>query len=149
MEGLTQASARCGGLLLSRDLDEKEVYARAEKQWDSSGRAHDARRCTRVPAQACKIGSVVKIEPATVLAPMAGVTDTVFRRFHQECESCFLSQMLVRMRRMLVRMWSKAWIARPRNQKSGCGLDHDGVYFGGRPVANARVEAEALPDLLR
>ena len=33
----------------------------------------------RVPAEV-RLGSVV-VAPATVLAPMAGVTDTVFRRF--------------------------------------------------------------------
>ena len=33
----------------------------------------------RVPAEV-RLGSVV-VRPATVLAPMAGVTDTVFRRF--------------------------------------------------------------------
>ena len=34
---------------------------------------------TRVPAEV-RLGSVL-VTPATVLAPMAGVTDTVFRRF--------------------------------------------------------------------
>ena len=42
----------------------------------------------RVPAS-CMIGSV-KIAPATVLAPMAGVTDTVFRRFIREMTGCGL-----------------------------------------------------------
>ncbi len=42
----------------------------------------------RVPAS-FSIGSV-KIAPATVLAPMAGVTDTVFRRFIREMGGCGL-----------------------------------------------------------
>lgn len=42
----------------------------------------------RVPA-ALQIGAV-KIAPATVLAPMAGITDTVFRRFIREMDGCGL-----------------------------------------------------------
>ena len=42
----------------------------------------------RVPAR-LKIGSV-EIAPATVLAPMAGITDTVFRRFIREMDGCGL-----------------------------------------------------------
>ena len=42
----------------------------------------------RVPAK-LKIGSV-EIAPATVLAPMAGITDTVFRRFIREMDGCGL-----------------------------------------------------------
>jgi tRNA-dihydrouridine synthase B len=42
----------------------------------------------RVPAE-FRIGSV-RIAPATVLAPMAGVTDTVFRRFIREMGGCGL-----------------------------------------------------------
>jgi nifR3 family TIM-barrel protein len=42
----------------------------------------------RVPAS-LKIGSV-EIAPATVLAPMAGITDTVFRRFIREMDGCGL-----------------------------------------------------------
>jgi len=45
-------------------------------------------RATRVPVSA-QIGSVT-ISPATVLAPMAGVTDTVFRRFIRELGGCGL-----------------------------------------------------------
>ncbi len=42
----------------------------------------------RVPAE-LRVGSV-RIAPATVLAPMAGVTDTVFRRFIREMGGCGL-----------------------------------------------------------
>jgi len=49
-----------------------------KKNWDKP-REHAMPDGVRVPAQV-RIGSVT-VTPATVLAPMAGVTDTVFRRF--------------------------------------------------------------------
>ena len=49
-----------------------------QKHWDNP-LAHAMPEHTRVPAT-LTIGNVV-VAPATVLAPMAGVTDTVFRRF--------------------------------------------------------------------
>ncbi len=49
-----------------------------KKGWDSP-REHAMPADARVPAE-MRVGPVV-VAPATVLAPMAGVTDTVFRRF--------------------------------------------------------------------
>jgi tRNA-dihydrouridine synthase B len=64
------------------------------KYWDNSsgaslcGAGAPARELRPVPA-ALHIGSVT-ISPATVLAPMAGVTDTVFRRFIRNLDGCGL-----------------------------------------------------------
>jgi nifR3 family TIM-barrel protein len=49
-----------------------------KKDWDNP-KEHAMPAEARVPAEV-RLGSV-KVSPATVLAPMAGVTDTVFRRF--------------------------------------------------------------------
>jgi nifR3 family TIM-barrel protein len=49
-----------------------------KKNWDNP-REHAMPAEARVPAEV-RLGNVV-VAPATVLAPMAGVTDTVFRRF--------------------------------------------------------------------
>ena len=49
-----------------------------KKNWDNP-RENTMPASARVPASV-EIGGVL-VAPATVLAPMAGVTDTVFRRF--------------------------------------------------------------------
>jgi nifR3 family TIM-barrel protein len=62
------------------------------KFWDTSGEAagEGARATLAVPVpSSLKIGNV-EIRPATVLAPMAGVTDTVFRRFIRNLGGCGL-----------------------------------------------------------
>src|SRR5581483_5346851 len=62
------------------------------KYWDSSaeqGSGVGAPAALVPVPQRLKIGSV-EISPATVLAPMAGVTDTVFRRFIRNLGGCGL-----------------------------------------------------------
>ena len=59
-----------------------------KKHWDNPI-DHPMPSGTRVPAS-LQIGNVT-VAPATVLAPMAGVTDTVFRRFIRNA-SMFLAQ---------------------------------------------------------
>ena len=61
------------------------------KFWDNSGNGtsqHETVSLKPVPAS-LQIGTVT-IAPATVLAPMAGVTDTVFRRFIRNLGGCGL-----------------------------------------------------------
>jgi len=61
------------------------------KFWDNPGDiAREGARATQTVVPAClRIGNV-EIAPATVLAPMAGVTDTVFRRFIRNLVGCGL-----------------------------------------------------------
>src|SRR3954452_16142247 len=65
----------------------KKRYTLEQKKWDSPVE-HAMPAQVRVPAS-FQIGNVT-IAPATVLAPMAGVTDTVFRRFIREMGGCGL-----------------------------------------------------------
>ncbi len=61
-----------------------------KKFWDNSNGTCGADTPVRQPVPArLSIGSVT-ISPATVLAPMAGVTDTVFRRFIRNLGGCGL-----------------------------------------------------------
>jgi tRNA-dihydrouridine synthase B len=62
------------------------------KSWDNSGAAESvARRAAPlVPVPVSLSIGGVTIAPATVLAPMAGVTDTVFRRFIRNLAGCGL-----------------------------------------------------------
>jgi tRNA-dihydrouridine synthase B len=62
------------------------------KSWDISGAAETAagRTAPLVPVPASLSIGGVTIAPATVLAPMAGVTDTVFRRFIRNLGGCGL-----------------------------------------------------------
>jgi tRNA-dihydrouridine synthase B len=65
------------------------------KYWDNPGNVahddHDARTTPAIdPVPRCVTIGDVAITPATVLAPMAGVTDTVFRRFIRKLGGCGL-----------------------------------------------------------
>ena len=61
-----------------------------KKFWDNSADSSAATVAEQVPVpHFLQIGSV-RISPATVLAPMAGVTDTVFRRFIRNLGGCGL-----------------------------------------------------------
>jgi tRNA-dihydrouridine synthase B len=81
-----------------------------KKNWDNP-RENSMPLMTRVPAS-IEIGGVL-VAPATVLAPMAGVTDTVFRRFIRNA-SVFSGQDSGDARQLV-----EAPIS---NQQSGCGL---------------------------
>lgn len=85
----------------------KKRYTLEQKKWDSPVE-HAMPRHARVPAS-FTIGNVT-IAPATVLAPMAGVTDTVFRRFIKNA-SQFSAE-----------SGSTDVEATQTNQQSGCGL---------------------------
>ena len=61
------------------------------KYWDNPGEAGEGARSTQVQAVPARLSvGGVEIAPATVLAPMAGVTDTVFRRFIRNLGGCGL-----------------------------------------------------------
>jgi tRNA-dihydrouridine synthase B len=76
------------------------------KQWDNPiERVAPPGAC--VPAS-YEVGGI-RIAPATLLAPMAGVTDTVFRRFIREMEGCGL---------MMTEFTSADGMLRARDQKA-------------------------------
>jgi len=85
----------------------KKRYTLEQKKWDSPIE-HAMPAQARVPAS-FNIGNV-PIAPATVLAPMAGVTDTVFRRFIKNASQFSASSSTTDVE------------ATQTNQQSGCGL---------------------------
>jgi tRNA-dihydrouridine synthase B len=85
----------------------KKRYTLEQKRWDDPV-DHAMPEHTRVPAS-FTIGKV-KIAPATVLAPMAGVTDTVFRRFIKNASQFTASANTADV------------TEETSNQQSGCGL---------------------------
>jgi tRNA-dihydrouridine synthase B len=94
-----------------------------KKSWDNP-REHAMPAQTRVPAQV-RIGSVL-VTPATVLAPMAGVTDTVFRRFIRHA-SLFTHEHATGVGNQGSALASEAGLhteihAPVTNTQSGCGL---------------------------
>jgi tRNA-dihydrouridine synthase B len=93
------------------------------KDWDNPV-AHAMPAETRVPAEV-RLGAVV-VRPATVLAPMAGVTDTVFRRFIRHA-SLFSGDPKTEIREQRSedsdqRSEAAAVDAPVTNAQSGCGL---------------------------
>jgi tRNA-dihydrouridine synthase len=85
----------------------KKRYTLEQKHWDNPA-DHAMPEHARVPAT-LTIGNV-KIAPATVLAPMAGVTDTVFRRFIKNASQFTADAASANVEQATT------------NQQSGCGL---------------------------
>jgi len=85
----------------------KKRYTLEQKHWDDPV-DHAMPEHSRVPAS-FSVGKV-KIAPATVLAPMAGVTDTVFRRFIKNASQFSAAATTADV------------TEETSNQQSGCGL---------------------------
>jgi len=85
-----------------------------KKNWDNPIE-HAMPEGVRVPAEV-RIGTVL-VAPATVLAPMAGVTDTVFRRFIRHA-SVFTSEQKTEGKDQEI----AAVEEKVTNRQSGCGL---------------------------
>jgi len=99
----------------------KKRYTLEQKKWDSPTE-HAMPVHSRVPAS-FTVGNV-RIAPATVLAPMAGVTDTVFRRFIKNA-SQFSHPTELGAPRLDSETWDRTTTdvdAPTTNQQSGCGL---------------------------
>ncbi|MGH9668483.1 MAG: tRNA dihydrouridine synthase DusB [Terriglobales bacterium] len=106
-----------------------------QKFWDNSRAREAATGAAGVPASV-RLGAV-EIRPATVLAPMAGLTDTVFRRFIRNLGHCGL---------IMTEFTSAEGVLRDRDAKTRRYLhfypdEHpiSAQLFGGEP----RVLAEA------
>ncbi len=78
---------KAGVRLRHRQRRESRYNGLVQKFYDNP-QTYEAPAGVRVPASLA-IGKV-EIAPATVLAPMAGITDTVFRRFIREMDGCGL-----------------------------------------------------------
>jgi nifR3 family TIM-barrel protein len=96
----------------------KKRYTLEQKRWDAP-LEHAMPEHTRVPARFA-IGAV-EIAPATVLAPMAGVTDTVFRRFIKNA-SLFTTPNPAGAPALASETWVTNVDTSTSNQQSGCGL---------------------------